>query len=373
MEYEIETRKKTEHIGGARQASTASETLHPVLHLQQQAGNQAVQELLRSGVIQAKLAIGNPDDPDERAADNIAHTIMRAHAGFPASTPCACSHDGEMCDECQQKQAQPAIHRRASAPAAPSHVPHIVTDVLRSPGHPLDSASRAFFEPRFGHDFSHVRVHTGHEAAESARSINALAYATGSHIAFDSGQYAPQSALGRTLLAHELAHVVQRGNTQSSRLFRQPAPGVPDAGAPVAGAPTNPQPAPAQNRSQVMSPVATPQPTIKQGPIGDVIFHVGSWTFFQSKQLAKNWTGKLDETTLISVPIPDLGVRVGISGKAAAYANFTAMLGPGMLRNIQVGFSYQQAATLEILGLLGGELGGGCAGRDLAPIRRPGF
>jgi Zn-dependent peptidase ImmA (M78 family) len=94
-------------------------------------------------------------------------------------------------------------------------VPPIVHEVLRSPGQPLDTASRAFFEPRFGHDFSKVRVHTDERAAQSARSVNALAYAVGRDIVFDSQQYAPHSIAGRKLLAHELSHVVQQRHARS--------------------------------------------------------------------------------------------------------------------------------------------------------------
>jgi hypothetical protein len=73
-------------------------------------------------------------------------------------------------------------------------------------------------EPHFGHDFSQVRVHTDSRAAESARSISALAYTVGQHIAFDQGQYSPGSTAGRRLLAHELAHVVQQsGSDESTR------------------------------------------------------------------------------------------------------------------------------------------------------------
>jgi hypothetical protein len=63
---------------------------------------------------------------------------------------------------------------------------------------------------RFGHDFSQVRVHTDRRAAESARSIGALAYTMGEHIVFGTGHYAPSTEAGRHLLAHELAHVVQQ-------------------------------------------------------------------------------------------------------------------------------------------------------------------
>jgi outer membrane protein OmpA-like peptidoglycan-associated protein len=122
---------------------------------------------------------------------------------------CACGGtpgiDGE-CAECRKQRLQ----RRSIGQAGPSKVPSIVPDVLRSPGEPLDAAARAFMEPRFGHDFSQVRIHTDAKAAESAQVVNAVAYTVGSSIVFGRGQFAPQTAKGRRLLAHELAHTVQQ-------------------------------------------------------------------------------------------------------------------------------------------------------------------
>ncbi len=89
-------------------------------------------------------------------------------------------------------------------------MPPIVHEVLRSPGQPLDEATRAFMEPRFGHDLSRVRVHTNAKAAESARAVNALAYTVGRDVVFGSGQFAPGTVAGQRLLAHELTHVVQQ-------------------------------------------------------------------------------------------------------------------------------------------------------------------
>lgn len=88
--------------------------------------------------------------------------------------------------------------------------PPIVHEVLGSSGQPLDAATRTFMEPRFGHDFSHVRVHADAKAAESAQTVNALAYTAGSHIVFGTGQFEPKKKEGRKLFAHELAHVVQQ-------------------------------------------------------------------------------------------------------------------------------------------------------------------
>jgi hypothetical protein len=80
----------------------------------------------------------------------------------------------------------------------------------RSPGQPLEEGLRGFMESRFGQDFSRVRVHADAEAAASARAVNALAYTVGPDLVFGAGRYAPGSAEGRRLLAHELTHVVQQ-------------------------------------------------------------------------------------------------------------------------------------------------------------------
>jgi outer membrane protein OmpA-like peptidoglycan-associated protein len=89
-------------------------------------------------------------------------------------------------------------------------VPPIVRDVLNDPGQPLDSATRAFMEPRFGHDFSHVRVHIDEQAAKSAQNIHARAYTVGQHIVFDKGNYIPESSEGKRIIGHELSHVIQQ-------------------------------------------------------------------------------------------------------------------------------------------------------------------
>lgn len=106
------------------------------------------------------------------------------------------------------------VQRRASDSAAPASAPESVHRTLSSPGRPLDGGTRNFMESRFGHDFSHVRVHTDSLAGESARAINAHAYTAGSDIAFAPGKYQPDSHSGRQLLAHELAHTVQQSGLQ---------------------------------------------------------------------------------------------------------------------------------------------------------------
>jgi Domain of unknown function (DUF4157)/L,D-transpeptidase catalytic domain len=127
---------------------------------------------------------------------------------------CACGGnpgvDGE-CEECRKEKL--SLQRRATDQAELATVPPIVHDVLRSPGQPLDKTTRAYMEPRFGHDFSQVRVHTDARAVESARAVNALAYTVGRNVVFGVGQYATGTMEGRRLLAHELTHVVQQEHT----------------------------------------------------------------------------------------------------------------------------------------------------------------
>jgi len=102
------------------------------------------------------------------------------------------------------------LERSAINEAPVNNVPAIVYEVLQSPGQALDAETRDFFEPRFGHDFSYVRVHTNAKAAESARAVSALAYTAWPDIVFGLGQYQPFEFKGRLLLEHELAHVVQQ-------------------------------------------------------------------------------------------------------------------------------------------------------------------
>jgi hypothetical protein len=140
----------------------------------------------------------------------------------PAYTPvssgllqrkCACGNHtiaGSECEECREKD-EARLQRAAFNPERVQRVPPIIHEVLQSPGQPLDPETRAFFEPRFGHDFSRVRVHTDSKATESAGAVNALAYTVGPDIVFANGGYAPGTPMGRGLLAHELAHAAQQG------------------------------------------------------------------------------------------------------------------------------------------------------------------
>jgi outer membrane protein OmpA-like peptidoglycan-associated protein len=124
---------------------------------------------------------------------------------------CSCGQhtSGGECEECRKKHE--GTLQRAAVNSTPGNgVPPIVHEVLSSPGQPLDAEIQAFMEPRFGYDFSGVRVHTDTRAAESARSVNALAYTVGRDVVFGAGQYMPKTMTGKRLMAHELTHVVQQ-------------------------------------------------------------------------------------------------------------------------------------------------------------------
>jgi hypothetical protein len=143
-----------------------------------------------AGVIQTRPRIDRPGDEYEREADRVSEQVMRV-----SETP-----------EHERMQTR----RLETSDSKPTAVPAIVHEVLRSAGESLDPATRAFMEPRFGHDFSQVRVHTDSKAAESARDLDANAYTVGRNIVFGADQFRPETRAGRRLLTHELTHVVQQ-------------------------------------------------------------------------------------------------------------------------------------------------------------------
>jgi hypothetical protein len=132
--------------------------------------------------VQTPVRISTPDDASEQQAEQIADAVTRNDV-FPAD------------------QAVMAPTPLAGGPMPAAH------PLLASPSSPLGPHERAFMEPRFGFDFSQVRVHADGQSAASARAVNARAYTIGGHIVFGQGEH---PARDRRLLAHELAHVVQQ-------------------------------------------------------------------------------------------------------------------------------------------------------------------
>jgi hypothetical protein len=164
----------------------------------------------RLGGLQTKLAVSQPGDLYEQEADRVAAQIMR----MPASRSGAAR---------TVSPATSSIQRETAGEGAEQSGEPLVNNVISSPGQPLDVASRAFFEPRFGHDFSRVRVHADEQAAASAAAVKARAYTVGEHVVFGTKQFSPGSTEGRQLLAHELTHVIQQGGADPGSVSTESA------------------------------------------------------------------------------------------------------------------------------------------------------
>jgi hypothetical protein len=154
--------------------------------------------------LQRKLSIGSTTDPLELEADRVAEQVL---ANGPTHS--------------FSKLSAPGIQRRAEPSAAQSDeqseaAPASVENVLAGSGSPLPAVIREDMEQRFGQNFSHVRMHTGRAAEQSAREINANAYTVGNNIVFNSGKFSPSTHEGKRLLAHELTHVVQQSGQTGS-------------------------------------------------------------------------------------------------------------------------------------------------------------
>lgn len=185
--------------------------------------------------IQPKLTIGPVDDSYEREADSVADHVMRMPVqqnatpyltynkpSFFSPKPittlnvqCECASCGK--EEVIRKEKRPEeeekIHKKSPGDRTGGmEAPSTVSDVIQSGGQPLSAQTRSFFEPRFGHDFSNVKIHTGSKAAKSSDELNAHAYTLGNNIVFNARKYSPHTEDGKRLLGHELTHVVQQGN-----------------------------------------------------------------------------------------------------------------------------------------------------------------
>jgi hypothetical protein len=133
--------------------------------------------------------------------------------------------DACQCPETPEGGAAPVsrmsaeLQRKAGSGAAVRRppVPPIVSDVLASPGQALGESTRQLMEPRFGTDFSDVRVHTDDRAGRSALAVQAKAYTSGTNVVFAPGAFRQHTRDGQTLIAHELSHVVQQSTNRIQR------------------------------------------------------------------------------------------------------------------------------------------------------------
>lgn len=150
------------------------------------------------------LKVSHPNDAAEIEADRVADTVIRMPGGGSVGTS---SHAGE---------TKPAIQRKSTAGGGGAPVGDEITgriNASRGGGTGLDGSTRGFMESRFGASFGDVRIHTGNEAARLSRDLGAHAFTLGNDIYFGEGQYRPETGSGRHILAHELAHVTQQGDT----------------------------------------------------------------------------------------------------------------------------------------------------------------
>ncbi len=235
--------------GGA--LSGQSHEVKAILHLQRTIGNQAVQRLMHvnaenpevgSGTsakaclahdfsqiplhpqartkIQPKLMVSTPGDTYEQEADRVANQVMRMSEPRRYQ---ACACDGG-CPRCRSKpkgHGEKEHSRTSPTSLDSSHLPGEFPS-LKGAGKPLPKSTIGFFGSRFGHDFSQVRVHADTRGDAAAQAVNARAFTVGADVVFRRGEFAPHTQPGRTLLAHELAHVAQREHRQP-QLFRQAA------------------------------------------------------------------------------------------------------------------------------------------------------
>ena len=167
----------------------------------------------RSLFFQPKLTINQPNDSYEQEADAMAERVMRMPDNENKQqsffTPAA-SYVQRKCAECEEEEKKLQRKQSTKGEAEAGNELENYISKLDQGGKPLSLEARNFYEPRFGHDFSNVRLHTDTIAAKSAQSINALAYTSGNDIVFNHGQYSPRTDNGKKLLAHELTHVVQQ-------------------------------------------------------------------------------------------------------------------------------------------------------------------
>lgn len=194
-----------------------------ILHLQKALGNQAVQDLFESSAVQAKLNIWPSGNIYEKEAEKMAEKILYL--------PELRVQKQKIEKKEEQSQIKPFVPQFTNLiqnqteeeikgfPQTKSYkgkiqgvIPSIESSInsLKGKGQPMPKSVRNYFESRFGFDFSQVQMHTDTKAAETAKSINAMAFTVGREIFFGPGQYSPETSKGKQLLAHELTHTVQQ-------------------------------------------------------------------------------------------------------------------------------------------------------------------
>ena len=160
---------------------------------------------------QPKLSVNKLDDIYEKEADAMADKVMRMPISNNEDSffkPSVISSVQRKCTHCEEEEIQRKDNIDDNLTSGNNFESYIGN--LNSGGNTISKKTKDFFEPRFGYDFSDVKIHNNTSAARSAQSINALAYTTGNNIVFNENQYSPETDSGKRLLAHELTHVIQQ-------------------------------------------------------------------------------------------------------------------------------------------------------------------
>lgn len=153
----------------------------------------------------ASLSVSSPHDGAEREASDVARRVVGMPAPHPSQhTPQAVSpHAATVARIQRMGQGAPTVDGATAARIRAS----------QGGGQAMPAPLRRFMEPRFGADFSRVRLHTDANAQQLSQRLNARAFTTGRDVFFNAGQYAPDTPAGRELIAHELAHTIQQGES----------------------------------------------------------------------------------------------------------------------------------------------------------------
>ena len=168
---------------------------------------------------QPKLTINNPGDQYEKEANDMADKVMRMGQPFIQTKPLPITSVQRKCARCEEEKK--AQRKELNGNEITDHSFESYISNINGSGQSLSNEIRNFYEPRFGYDFSDVKVHTDSIAAKSAQSINAQAYTSGNNIVFNSGQYSPNTDSGKRLLGHELTHVLQQNTSIKTKKIQR--------------------------------------------------------------------------------------------------------------------------------------------------------
>ena len=185
---------------------------------EQQQKTAVISESSSKNILQAKLAVSQPDDKYEKEADTVADNVMQMPGQNFVQRKCA--HCEEEEKKIQRKPISetltPFVQTKREAGATVSDSLSNKISSSLGAGNNMDSNTQSFMSSRFGNDFSSVKIHTDGEAIQMNRELNAKAFTTGNDIYFNEGEYQPHTSNGKQLLAHELTHTVQQnGSVQS--------------------------------------------------------------------------------------------------------------------------------------------------------------